>query len=698
MNFIRSVLHLPAELGTLRGLWQRLMFSDVNSLLVTLKTETGEESHLRKMLWVRRIFTDRNHYSEELSENLPLLRQSVMKTIAQAERLSLLKMFSIHVIDVLFSIAGALLAVRILKLFEEQGAGTNVMALVYESVFLALLVFSLNVLASSLHAQKIERETLVVFRVQTYLTRWLNTFVLNISRQHKSRYPTGDIVNLAQTDSRHVAEFFAHAAVDFPVLFVSVSLIVGIMWSMLGAAAFVALGILLLQLPVSYFFSVLGQRLHGELMRRSDRRLSLVTEWVQAARLVRYFGWTQKFVNDIRDAARREFVQDVKLKGHYSASFGLSTSWWMLVAIGVFAGFLWFHMEKSASQVFAAIWLSSILGQQLNPLPWFVRILSEAKVGARRLEQIFSAPLQEEEFATRGFVVTPASELVVSSALHFENISIELQDVWVEWPDGTTPALKGISCVLSASGMTALVGPVGAGKSVLLQTIMGEITPSRGKVIVHCDAVFKDEKRTQLSIPVHTSVGLKLLRKVQTFVPQEAFVAAASVRENVPLRYLGEGENLVDIDSAVVRALERAQLNVDVASFPDGLSTELGERGVNLSGGQKQRLSLARAVYAHRPLVLLDDPMSAVDTETEDRLALELFDEVWRPPVTIIWATHRLAHIHRAQKIIIIDEGTIVEEGSWLQLSQPGTRLSRIVSATRQHGSGRERPVSESNL
>jgi ABC-type bacteriocin/lantibiotic exporter with double-glycine peptidase domain len=143
-----------------------------------------------------------------------------------------------------------------------------------------------------------------VFRVQAYLTRWLNAFTLNLSRREKGRYPTGDIVNLAQTDSRHIAEFFAHAAVDFPVLFVSVSLIVAVMWSIVGQAAWIALLVLLLQIPVSVFFSWLGQKLHGELMRRSDTRLSLVTEWVQAARLVRYFGWSKKFVDDIRQASQ----------------------------------------------------------------------------------------------------------------------------------------------------------------------------------------------------------------------------------------------------------------------------------------------------------------------------------------------------------------------------------------------------------
>ncbi|MEN9528438.1 MAG: hypothetical protein RI932_311 [Pseudomonadota bacterium] len=670
------------------------MFSDVNPLLRTLKTEAGEEEHLRKMIWVERIFTDRHHYQQSVFNVLPQLRRSVMHTIAHAEKVSLLKMFSIHIVDVLCSIIAALLAVRILKHFE--GATTpgspQVWELVQQSVLIALGVFGLNILASSLHAQKIEREMLVVFRVQTTLTRWLSTFVLNMSRQAKSRFPTGDIVNVAQTDARHVAEFFAHAAVDFPVLFVSVTLIVAIMWTIVGPAAFVALGILLLQIPVSLFFSWLGQRLHGELMRRSDRRLSLVTEWVQAARLMRYFGWTKHMAEDIRAAAQREFRQDLKMKAHYSTSFGLSTSWWMLVALGVFAGFLWFHLEKSASQVFAAIWLSSILGQQLNPLPWFVRIFSEARVGSQRLETIFVAPLQTEEFAPRGFVVGDEVAAQIDTAREFRNISFELRDVWVQWPGITTPALQGVTCRFPAGHLSAIVGPVGAGKSVLLQTIMGEITPSRGEVLLECDAVAPDGQIKKIKFPVHCEKGLAALRRLQTFVPQEAFVAAASVRENVPLTYLNDREISADFDSEIVRALERAQLSTDVQTLPEGLSTELGERGVNLSGGQKQRLSLARAIHAGRPLVFLDDPMSAVDTETEERLVRELFEGCWRSSATIIWATHRLAHLALARHIIVLDGGKVIEQGGWQSLSQAGTRLHGILSSLKQNSLQKKTP------
>ena len=208
------------------------MFSDVNPLMASLKSRPGQEQDLNSNVWVERIFTDKHHYPTDWRASLPLLRTSLMRVVMRAERLSLLKMFSIHTVDVSCSIVAALLAVQVLNYFDPAKSLSSVSAQerVAYSVFLAISVFVLNVFAASLHAQKIERETLVVFRVQTTLARWLNSFVLNMSRDAKAKFPTGDIVNLAQTDARHIAEFFAHAAVDFPVLFVSVSLIVAVMW------------------------------------------------------------------------------------------------------------------------------------------------------------------------------------------------------------------------------------------------------------------------------------------------------------------------------------------------------------------------------------------------------------------------------------------------------------------------------------
>ncbi len=630
------------------------------------------------MAAVRRAAESTGDY-EPFGTALPRLRRGVLGSVIRWERRLFREMFSIHVVDVHVSIFAALLAVQILRTFEEAPRGWSVSRAVFgaaptdlEKFFvaasLALIVFLANVVAASLHAQKIEREMLVVYRVQTRLASHIQRFVFAMGRAAKVRMPTGDITNLAQNDARRIAEFFAHAMVDFPVLFLSVAVIVTIMRFMLGEAAWIGLAIVLLQIPLSSLFSWLGGRLHAELMRRSDARVSLITEWVGAARIVRYFGWGDRFAVDVRQKALSEFRQELKVKGQFAFAFGLSTSWSFLVCLGIFAGFLWFGADAGPSEVFAAIWLSSILGHQLNPLPWFVAIFSESRVGAKRLETLFKAPTQEEEFAPLADVREAAARtldararLVLAdlaqsppSALR---LGYALEGVTVKFDDAASPLFENLTLTIPAGKLTAITGTVGSGKSILLQLLLGDVVPARGVVWLDIEIGEGPHAGIGLRVPLHTPEALACVRRFETYVPQEAFVASASLRENVPLRYLeaGEGPESGE-DARIVKSLEAAALELDARSFPDGLSTELGERGVNLSGGQKQRLSLSRSVFAGVNVILLDDPMSAVDKDTERLLVERLFDDAWKEGHrTIVWATHRVDFLDRAAQVVDLD-------------------------------------------
>ena len=698
-----SLKTIPRTTGRI---WQQLTFSDVTPLIKQFSKSPAELSDLEQVDFVKASLAEPTHYLP-LDKALPRLRSGALGLVVRAEKRSFWMMFFVHIVDVHFSILAALLSVQVLRTFEKPQEGSWRLVDFYFSsgatlepgqqwVFAAILasgVFLLNVAAACLHAQKIEREMLLVYRIQMNLTKYLYAFVLRMSRQEKSKIPSGDIVNVAQTDTRHIAEFFAHAFVDFPVLFVSVGVIVALMYTMLGNAAFFGLFLLLLQIPLSLFFSWLGTILHQELMQRSDTRISLVTEWIQGMRLVRYFGWGRKFQAEIKDAAAREFRQEMKLKAKYSLSFALSTSWWMVVCVGVFAGFLFFSQSRTPSQIFAAIWLTAVLGHQLNPLPWFVSIYSESRVGARRLQDVFKCRLQEEEFGA----VVPFSEATRKAMHDLQNLQ-DLQDlqdrgsnlvpstapeficenVTVLFEQSSRPALANVNVVVPAGKVTALVGPVGCGKSVFLQTLMGDVVPTQGRVCV---------KFGDLVLPLHHPETIAFLQKMQTYVPQEAFVASATLRENVPLRYLDAQDHSETLDNSVMNSLYAASLGVDMGTFPQGLATELGERGVNLSGGQKQRLSMARSAFASARLLFLDDPLSAVDKETEKELADLLLAGHWNKGQTLVWATHRLGFLNLAEHILVLDEGRVVEQGSFEQLtSNPQSRLCSILASASDKG------------
>lgn len=720
-NFGSAPFH-PKEPGgffarKLRTFWHRVTFADVNQLMQEAGAGNVNLEKLKAVPYITETVRAPNDYPE-FEHALPQLRKSVFRSLLSFERKTFWLMFFIHMLDVHLSIAGALLSVQLLRTFEKPstGAASQYSWRMVDAVFpvptqqelfifsgsLALVIFVLNVAAATLHAQKIEREMLLVYRIQARLTQYIYAFILRMSRQDRTRLATGDIVNLAQADARANAEFFAHAMVDFPVLFLSVGVIVAIMRYLLGPSAWVGLALLSLQIPMSLFFSWLGTRLQTELMRRSDSRISRVTEWVGGMRLVRYFGWSRHFEGEIKASAQSEFRQDLKLKSLYSFSFALSTSWWMVVSVGIFAGFVWLDGSKGdsrvdASRVFAAIWLTAVLGHQLNPLPWFVTAFSGARVGSVRIQRLFSNRLQEEEFADiSSNHAQPLTEenasvaAAVGTVTPGTGIGFEIENLCVHFAADEPPILQNINLRIEPGSLTAFVGAVGSGKSILIQTLMGEVVPDSGRVMVFTTG------SNAVQHSVHSPAGLALLRSAQTYVPQEAFVASATVRENVPLHYLDASKEPHPRDSDVVNSLYAASLGLDLDAFPEGLSTELGERGVNLSGGQKQRLSLARSVFStdfdFARVVFLDDPLSAVDTRTEADLAHRLLANRWRAGAqTIVWATHRLAHLNLVDKVVVLGNGRIVEQGAFDALmSDESSRLFRLMRS--QTHTEQERP------
>jgi len=187
----------------------------------------------------------------------------------------------------------------------------------------------------------------------------------------------------------------------------------------------------------------------------------------------------------------------------------------------------------------------------------------------------------------------------------------------------------------------ALVGRTGAGKSTIATLLPRLFDVSAGQVLL--------DGRDVRTVP------LAHLRRSIGFVPQDPFLFSTSVRENIRF-----GRPEAD-DAAIARAAGIAGVADDIARFPRGYDTVVGERGVTLSGGQKQRLTLARAVLANPPVLVLDDALSSVDTRTE-RAILSALDST-RPARTRIVIAHRISTVQDADVIAVVDDGRIIELG-----------------------------------
>ena len=199
----------------------------------------------------------------------------------------------------------------------------------------------------------------------------------------------------------------------------------------------------------------------------------------------------------------------------------------------------------------------------------------------------------------------------------------------------------GVSLLAEAGQTTALVGRVGSGKTTLLNLLGRLYDPPAGSLLVGGVDV---RRVTQAE-----------LRASLVQVPQEAYLFTASVRDNLALGLGG-----VD-DDRLWEALRLAMLDQEMAELSEGLGTDLGEKGHTLSGGQRQRLSLARALLHDPPVLILDDPLSAVDTETEAAILANLAAS--RSGRTTIMVSHRLASVAFAQRIFVLERGRVVESG-----------------------------------
>jgi ATP-binding cassette subfamily B protein len=212
---------------------------------------------------------------------------------------------------------------------------------------------------------------------------------------------------------------------------------------------------------------------------------------------------------------------------------------------------------------------------------------------------------------------------------------------------GDRPVLYDIDLQVRAGTTVAVVGPTGCGKSTLVSLIARLFDPRPGTLFVDGNDVRR--------------IPLRTLRSAIGFVPQETFLFSESVRENIAYGLPAS----LDASSKATRvdwSADVSQLAKDVASFPQGFETFVGERGITLSGGQKQRASLARALAVDPKILILDDALSSVDTETEDQI-LRGLRGVMKTRTTFL-VSHRISTVKDADLIVVLREGRIVERGT----------------------------------
>jgi ATP-binding cassette subfamily B protein/ATP-binding cassette subfamily C protein/ATP-binding cassette subfamily B multidrug efflux pump len=273
---------------------------------------------------------------------------------------------------------------------------------------------------------------------------------------------------------------------------------------------------------------------------------------------------------------------------------------------------------------------SLYLGQLIWPMfaaGWVLSLLERGRAAWGRLGPVLAVPLSVDD---AGSVAAVQPGPIAIDAVSFT------------YAGQQRPALADVTFTLQPGRTLGLVGPTGAGKSTLLRLLLRQHAPDRGAIRWN-------------GIDLH-AFRLDALRRTMAWVPQEAFLFSATVAENIALAK-------PDATRAEIEDAARlAAIHDDILRLPRGYETPVGERGVTLSGGQRQRVAIARALLADAPLLLLDDALSAVDTETEARILAHLRQA--RIGRTVVIVSHRLSAVADADETVVLREGHVAERGT----------------------------------
>jgi len=262
---------------------------------------------------------------------------------------------------------------------------------------------------------------------------------------------------------------------------------------------------------------------------------------------------------------------------------------------------------------------------------WVTSIVQQAEASQKRINEFLNTPVEESNKSSM--------KIKVIGDIRFENVTYMFKETKIK-------ALNNISFNAKHGETIAIMGNVGSGKSTILELISGVYKPDNGNI------VFDNTNAKKINI--------KDLRKFIGYVPQSTFLFSDTIENNIKF---GNQEATFD---EVVESAKIASLFNDVNNFKNKFNTLLGERGVNLSGGQKQRLAIARAIIKKPKILLLDDSLSAVDTETEEKIINNIRRKTKN--ITVFISTHRISTSKNCDKIIVLNKGFIESFGTHKEL------------------------------
>ncbi|KAF8940193.1 hypothetical protein BGZ58_007436 [Dissophora ornata] len=528
------------------------------------------------------------------------------------------------------------------------------------AVLLLFTCMSQSVLAHIWTMNSVRTGTLL----RTALTDMIFRKATTMSSKARLEFPDGTIFNMMATDASRI-----DATVEGMVLLIAVPIAclitVAMLMYLMGPSALLGTFVLILVNPLQAWAMTALNPIRDKASKLTDTRIRMVTEILQGIKVIKFFTFEPSFlkkVSDIRLSELKCLSLLMQVRGFiYSTSsslpiFASALSFVLYVALG---------NELDAKIVFPAMTLFTGLRVPLLVLPYCYSDASDAWVSTKRIERFLLSsdtqplppvdPAHEYALSFRGAnfywdqlpsTTSPSADSSDSpdssisstsghASIDDEAIGEEQQPLLSgrdldESDAEVIPFLKDININIPRGALVAVVGPVGSGKSSLLQAMVGNMMKSQGEVI----------RGATIS-----------------YASQTPWIQNSTIRNNILFDTAWDEERYW-------RVVKACSLEKDLSNMPSGDETEIGERGVNLSGGQKARLSLARSVYYDAEIVIMDDPLSAVDAHVGKRLWEDcVLNELGKK--TRVIATHQLHVLPNVDYVICMKHGRVAEQGTF---------------------------------
>ncbi|XP_033954626.1 ATP-binding cassette sub-family C member 4-like [Pseudochaenichthys georgianus] len=469
-------------------------------------------------------------------------------------------------------------------------------------------------------------------KIRVAMCHMIYNKALCLSSSAMGKTTTGQIVNLLSNDVNKFDDvtIFLHFLWVGPL---QAAVVVGLLWMEIGPSCLAGMVVLMILMPMQTMFGRLFSKFRSKTASLTDDRIRMMNEVVSGIRIIKMYAWEKPFSALVSEVRRKEISKIMKssyLRGLNMASFFCASK---IILFITFTLYVLLGNTITASRVFVTVSLYTAVRLTVTLFfPSAIEKLFESRVSIRRIQEFLmldeiikspAAPPQEEK----------------------EDASVEMQDLVCYWDKSLdAPSLQNLSFSLHSNKLLAVIGPVGAGKSSLLSTILGELPNEKGTLKV----------KGQL-----------------TYAAQQPWVFPGTIRSNILF-----GKELQP--QKYERVLRACALKRDMELLPDGDLTLIGDRGATLSGGQKARVNLARAVYQDADIYLLDDPLSAVDAEVGRHLFEKCICGLLKNKLRIL-VTHQLQYLQAADQIIVLKEGHMVAKGTYAELQRSGVDFTSLL-------------------